>query len=172
MKFTLADGGSRELTGLPAGAACTVTESAPLNIDTVTTEWTAGDESGTGTGLSESITLAPDAEGKPANTQSWTNDFATSELWLTKIVTGDGADEWGQREFTFTVSCVDGDDNRVWYKEGITLGGEHDLTYKISDVWADATCTVTETRNGGATDTVIAPRVRSRSTRPNRPPSR
>ncbi len=151
MKFTLGNAENRTLTGLPAGAACTVTEATPDNLETVSYQWTAGeDEIASGTGAANGQL----ASGE--NSLDFANAFLTSKLALTKLVIGDGAELYGGGEFSLNVACVDPSGREVW-NDDITLGGEHGLTHTIEGLWADATCTVTEPRTGGATATTFAP---------------
>ncbi len=97
--FTLTKDGQRIITGLPAGATCTVTETDALNADETTYSTDGGTTSTAGTEVDVSITGA---------TQSvdFTNSYYAT-LKLTKVVENTTLAPTSQYEpFGFTVTCA------------------------------------------------------------------
>jgi hypothetical protein len=101
--------------------------------------------------------LVPDGEdGETTNSVDFTNRFETGDLDLLKVVDGPGAELYGAGPFEVHVVCVDETDREVWNGR-VTLGGDEPLEHTVTDMYAGASCTVTETLTGGANDTSIDP---------------
>src|SRR5690606_3647394 len=154
--FELVDGATKEITGIPAGAECTVTETgagAAVGTTTVLTTGTADPVVGTGTSVDFTI-LDGDAS---TITAAFTNVFAVGSLGLTKVVTGDAAADFGHGPFTLHGTCTQeaaGPD--TVYDADVILGGVLPLTTQIDDLPTGAECTVVETDTAGATSTTVA----------------
>jgi len=152
MEAVLEDGETFSLTGLPAGAECTVTETDTSGAASVTMTVTAGeDDAEVIEGETGDITLAPDGEGD-GNLVLVTNAYDVGDLVIDKQVTGPGADIVGGGPFTFTVLCTLEQSGG----EVVTWDGEVQLTYPdgtpltIEDIAAGSECVVTETDTAGA----------------------
>ncbi|MEO8094090.1 MAG: DUF5979 domain-containing protein, partial [Pseudolysinimonas sp.] len=139
------NGYSATVTGLIAGADCTVTETA-----------TGGATSHTlGTVVAAAIPVAG------TSTVNITNDFETGSLVIDKVRTGPGKTRFGDGPFEVSVSCVY-ENNGSWLP--INLGAEAtqtldapDYTATIADLLVGAVCTVIETDAGLATSTTYSP---------------
>ena len=159
MQVTLTDGQEEVFTGLPATAACTVTETDDRGASAVTVTTTTGDHTETSDGHAGTVTLGPDADGDPTNTAAVTNTFDDGPLLLTKDVTGDVADTYGAGPFTLHVTCTLDDETgrRTVWDGDVVLGGDDPLSHTIDHLATGASCTVTETDTGGASATRIEP---------------
>ncbi|PFG44653.1 hypothetical protein ATJ88_3389 [Isoptericola jiangsuensis] len=148
-----------ELTGLPAGAECTITETgtagAPSTSITVTQ-----DDGGVVTtdGTSTTVVLEPDTQStsRATNAAEITNAYDVGSLEVAKVVDGDGAG-FGAGPFTLDVECTldTGQGETVVYADTITLTGGESVT--IDDLAAGASCTVIESDDGGATTVDVSP---------------
>ncbi|MFC8732877.1 DUF5979 domain-containing protein [Luteimicrobium sp. NPDC057192] len=153
--FTLNDGDSKTVTGLPVGADCTVTETDDGGAASTTTTTTAGGETGEPTdGTSSEFTIAANRLGQVSTSVEVTNTYTVGSVGVTKAVDGDGAADWGQGPFTVHLTCtLDGTDPDPVYDADHTLTpGE---TWTVGDLPTGASCTVTEPRTGGANGTSI-----------------
>ena len=122
--------GAWALDGLPVGAECTVTEEDALGA----------------------VSTAMDVTTGPST--------APRVLGPTVVVTiddVDAADEYGDGPFTFVVECTldTGDGPASVWLGRVTL--ERDQSTTIDRIATGASCLITETDDGGATRTVIAP---------------
>jgi len=155
MNNNLIDGVDWALTGLPAGADCTVTETDDL--DAVGTTVEIVESSGTPVttvATSGSLTLGP---ATTSNRVTITNSYDVGSLELSKMVDGLARDDWGTGEFTVTVLCelIDASGTRtVWNEEYVfTLADPGPV---LIDYLASGTvCTIEETTTGTATSTQI-----------------
>ncbi len=150
--FTLANGASRTIGGLVAGAVCVVTETNTRGAQTTTTVVTQGGTSGSATtGTARTVTLQPDV-----NTVAYTNTYGVSSITVRKTVVGDAANTWGNTSFTVNVTCTNSNASptTVW-NETITLTktGTTQIPDRLisSSIAGGANCTVTEPDDGGAT---------------------
>ncbi|MGC5165992.1 DUF5979 domain-containing protein [Luteimicrobium sp. DT211] len=155
--FTLNDGESKTVDGLPAGSECTVTETDTGGAASTTTTTTTADATGEPTdGTSSTFTITPDADDQVTNTVDVENTYTVGSVELTKAVDGDGADDWGQGPFTVHLTCtLDGADPTTVYDADHTLTPPDDLTWTVENLPTGASCTVTEPNDGGANDTTI-----------------
>lgn len=159
--FDLADGDEQTYDTLPAGSECTVTETDQGGAATSIVLTQADVETDLGAASEAVFTLAPDAEGAVVTTVAVTNAFTVGSVELTKLVTGTGADAWGGTFGDFDVELVctlDAADPDVVYD------ATHTLTKDApGDVWlvenlpTGASCTVTETDDGAATESTVTP---------------
>lgn len=145
--FTLVDGSSRTIEGLPLGAHCTVTETG------------AGAASGTtvvvGSGDPVASTSAALTIGTDAGQIGFTNHYLTGAATITKDVTGDGADAWGNAEFTLRARCTLDTDHDDATADAVVFDGTHTVskaspTWELTNLASGASCTVTEPKTGGA----------------------
>lgn len=140
--FTLAAGGEKTVTGIPAPADCTLTETGSDNADSITV--TTGDDSvDVVQGESAAIELGSDA----AYTTTVANRYEAGTLAVRKVVTG--GTEYGDAEFVFEVTCTY--DGQTLLDDEITL--EAGETHTFTEVFpAGTSCAIVETDAGGATD--------------------
>jgi len=164
MVVALEDGETVTLDGLPVGSECTVTETGTGNASSVSiTVAQAGQDPVVTDGPSADLTLEPDVLGESTNDVTLSNVYDVGSIELTKVVDGAGAGEFGDGPFTFDVVCTYDDDGdgplepRTVYDDSVSLGGDDPLVLTIDDLPAGAVCDITETDDGGATDTVVTP---------------
>lgn len=142
--LTAANGYTATVTGLIAGADCSVTETK------------------TGGATSHSVSAVGAIPANGATSVTIENDYATGSLQIDKVRTGPGVTAYGSGPFEATVDCsydVDG----VW--TAIALGGAATQQLTSANGYAatlaglpvGAECTVTETDRGLATSVVYAP---------------
>ncbi|WP_243225815.1 DUF5979 domain-containing protein [Microbacterium sp. CIAB417] len=165
MVFEISDGETVELTGLPAGAECVVSETDTAGAVTVTTSGSTadgpvsdGDESGV------TVILTPDEDGSATNDAAVDNAFGVGGLQLLKVV--DPADSpFAGGPYTVQVECVLGEVT-TWSGEFVfdaetddpaTPDDDTDLEASIENIAAGSVCTVTETDGGFATSTSVSP---------------
>ncbi|GAA4843565.1 hypothetical protein GCM10023221_22190 [Luteimicrobium xylanilyticum] len=155
--FTLHDGESKTVDGLPAGSTCTVTETDDGGAASTTTTTTTADGAGEPTdGTSSTFTLTADTVTGVTNTVAVENVYTVGSVQITKAVTGDGADDWGSGPFTVHMTCtLDGADPNPVFDADHTLTPPDDLTWSVDNLPTGAECTVTEPRTGGANGTFI-----------------
>ncbi|WP_418275654.1 DUF5979 domain-containing protein [Isoptericola jiangsuensis] len=147
------------LTGLPAGAECTITETGTAGAPSTSITVTQDDADPVTTdGTSTTVVLEPDVvtTGALRNEVEITNTFDTGTLEITKTVDGEGAG-FGTGPFTLDVVCrLDtGQGETEVYRDTVSLTGGESVT--IEDVAAGASCTVTESEDGGATTVDVSP---------------
>ncbi|MGC3994476.1 MAG: DUF5979 domain-containing protein [Propionicimonas sp.] len=160
MTASFSSGESASFTGLPAGAACTATETDAGAASSTRSEGTASDRAPiAGDRTLGPLVLAADGPNRQAtNTGVFTNTFATGSLTITKQVTGAGASAYGTGPFTVRLACVAADDpGRTVYLGDHVLGGANGLVWDVTNLYAPASCDVTEPSTGGATDSAISP---------------
>lgn len=159
MVVELDDGETVEVTGLPARATCTVTETDAKGGTPSFAVSQGGGDPVVSEGDSVELDLVADPEvgTDPQNDVTATNTFGTGDLALAKVVTGDGADLYGAGPYTLHVACTldDASGSRVVYDADVVLGGDQPLTATITDLAAGASCEVTETDDGGATSSAV-----------------
>ena len=156
MRVFLSDGELRTLTGLVAGTACEITEDAAANQASVESTWRAQDAEVEADGTTAEGVLIADVEGAATNAVVFRNAFRTSELAIGKVVTGPGAETYSTDAFLVDVTCVDDSGREVWH-DSLPFGGEHGYEARITDLWADATCSLAEPVSGGATSVEFSP---------------
>ncbi|MEN0072658.1 MAG: DUF5979 domain-containing protein, partial [Propionicimonas sp.] len=160
-QFTLQDGGSREFTGLPAGAGCTVTETATADAVATTAVVTQNGASAPPVaGTAAAFTLQRGwfplfADAAAHNVAGFTNTYAAGAVTVTKVVTGPGAEAWGNGPFTVRAVCtLDADADpataAVTVFDDARQVTRTSPTWRIGDLPAGAECVVTETATGGA----------------------
>ncbi len=155
--FSLADGEEKVFDELPAGADCTVEETGTGGSASTSMVVTEGGVAGDPTpGTSAEFTLAPDGDGIHVNGVAVTNTYTVGAMSLTKEVTGNGAEDWGDGPFEVRLVCtLDNADPTTVYDATHTLTPPDDLTWEVTNLPTGADCTVTETQNAGATDVAI-----------------
>jgi uncharacterized repeat protein (TIGR01451 family) len=154
MTFTLADGASRTLTGLPAGAICQVTETDAQGAARTSIVTTAGSADPVATNAATaSITLASDVDGA-SNSAAITNTFDSGSIVLSKVVTGAARTQYGTGTFTVTVECtLAASEQTVWTGTYTFTDGSDPVT--LSPLATGASCAIAETDAAGATSTTI-----------------
>ncbi|HWM35459.1 MAG TPA: DUF5979 domain-containing protein [Pseudolysinimonas sp.] len=144
--LTSAGGYEATVTGLIAGADCTVKET---RYGGATSHPTAGV-------AASAITVGG------TSTATITNDYATGTLVIDKDRTGPGRDAFGAGPFEVAVSCwydVDGTATPIAMGADATatLSAGNGYHAEITDLIVGAECTVVETDAGLATSTTYAP---------------
>lgn len=149
--FTLADGASRTVTGLPVGATCVISETDADGAATAPNHvGIAFDGAAETSGASATVTLTNADGGDDAVV---TNHYAAGTLTITKTVDGDAAGDYGTGPFTVHATCVYDGDQTLFDGDVTIRGGE---TVTVPGVYpAGTVCDVTETATGGATDSTV-----------------
>jgi uncharacterized repeat protein (TIGR01451 family) len=151
MTFTLADTESRTLSGLPAGAVCTITETddqgaARTSVTTVS----GGGEPSVTDGATASVTLVADA----TNSAAVLNEFDSGTVTLSKVVDGLAREEYGTGTFTVTIECTLPSTNEVvWTGTHTFVDGSPALV--LGPIASNAECDIAETDTAGATSTAV-----------------
>ncbi|MGM7422653.1 DUF5979 domain-containing protein [Cellulosimicrobium sp. CpK407] len=159
------DGQTIELTDLPVGSVCTVTESGTGNASSVTITVDQGlpGHPVTTDGPATDVTLTPDVLGQSTNDVTLTNTYDVGAIGLQKVVEGAGGPAYGSGPFTVTVVCTYDDDGdgplapRTVYDSQVVLGGAGPLTAQIANLPTGAVCAIEEIDDGGATGSVVVP---------------
>ncbi|WP_313662613.1 DUF5979 domain-containing protein [Cellulosimicrobium cellulans] len=159
------DGETIELTGLPVGSVCTVTESGTGNASSVTITVDQGlpGHPVTTDGPTTDVTLTPDVLGASTNDVRLTNTYDVGAIGLQKVVDGKGGPAYGSGPFTVTVVCTYDDDGdgpsapRTVYDGTVVLGGAGPLGAQIANLPTGAVCDIEEVDDGGATGSVVVP---------------
>lgn len=146
--FTLVDGASRTLTGLPIGASCRIVETGPGKDSTVTL-----------TQAADPATTTDRAEveiGDQNDDLTFTDHYGIGAATITKTVTGDGAAAWGNEQFTLRAVCTldtdnDSDTDPVVVYDATTSVNKSSPSWTLTKLASGAACTITETGSGGAT---------------------
>lgn len=143
MTFTLRHGETRTLAGLPAGAACTVTETDDQNADSTsvlrTVNGTATSIDGTATTIAS---LAADATSPVTrNTTQFTNRYGVSSFTISKDVIGGGVDQFAPASFTAALYCESAD-GLVSFDADVTVPADGVST--IENLADGSTCAVFE----------------------------
>lgn len=149
--FTLEDGGSHTISGLPAHATCVVTETDPDGAATAPNRVSIAVDGAAATdGSQATVTLG---DGPQATTAAITNHYAAGTLAIAKVVDGDAAADYGDGPFTVHVACVyDGDQSL--FDGDLRISGGQTLT--VPGVYPAGTeCSVVETTDGGATGSSV-----------------
>ncbi|GAA3636879.1 DUF5979 domain-containing protein [Microlunatus ginsengisoli] len=147
-------------TELPAGSACTATESDSGGAGS-TTYAINGQPAQPGTAAD--LVLDPDGDGGAVtNTVSFTNTFPTGKVRIAKAVEGEGAELYDVGPFTVHLHCVKADDTgedgpTTTYDKDFVLGGDQPLGVVVTGLYVTSVCEVTEPRTGGATSSVVEP---------------
>ncbi|MCT9819016.1 DUF5979 domain-containing protein [Microbacterium sp. W1N] len=163
MTQAIADGDTVTWTELPAGAACTVTESDTAGAGSTSLTVTQGgliDTSVAGT----SVVLDPLPPVAAANqtTVAIDNTFPTTALTISKELAGTGAAAVS-RTFPVDVVCTLTDpshpDGYPVRDDTFEIGGASSLTATVDLLPVGTSCTVTETDAGGADATAVVART-------------
>ncbi|MFB7250886.1 DUF5979 domain-containing protein [Microbacterium sp. NPDC056234] len=165
MVFDISDDETVELSGLPAGAECTVSESNTAGAIAVTTSGSTADGAvpdGDATGIT--VILTPDDDGTATNAADVENAFGVGQLEVLKVL--EPADSpFAGGPYVVAVECVLGD-AATWSGDLVfdadaddpaTLDDDTDLEAVVDDIAAGSACTLTETDNGVATGSEVTP---------------
>ena len=142
MTFSLTQGTSKVLPGLPAGATCVVTETDANGADSssVAIATTAG--SATTPGTTANVTLTPDNPGG-TNTATITNSYGVTSFRVTKVLAGGGADQFASTSFTVHVTCS-APGIPVSYDGDIVLSSPSTLSKTIGNLAENSICSAVE----------------------------
>lgn len=143
MTFTLRHDESRTLTGLPAGASCTVTETDDRNADSTSVLRTVNGTATSIDGTTATIaSLAADATSPVTrNTTQFTNRYGVSSFTISKDVIGGGVGQFAPASFTAALYCETAD-GLVSFDGDVTVPAEGVTT--IENLADGSTCTVFE----------------------------
>lgn len=163
MTQKIADGGTLTWTGLPEGAACSVTESDTAGASATTFAVTQnGVTSPAQQATSTALAPLPAVAAAAQTSVAIVNSYDVAGLTISKKVAGNAAAD-ATGTFPVHVVCTLTDAS---HPAGLTvrddtfrIGGPNALTASLTNVPLGASCAVTETDNGGATETSIATRV-------------
>lgn len=152
--------GSKSYDKLPTGASCTVTETGTGSAtSTAITVKRSGETDATTSGTATTFTLvkgdAGNATGDPAdNVAAITNTYQVGSVTITKVIAGPGAADWGDQEFAVELKCTSGVTTAATvYDQTFTFKRDAALSAKVDNLPTGASCTVTENKDGGATQT-------------------
>jgi len=156
--FTLSDGGTHTITGIPVRADCVIIETGSDGATTAPNSVVVSVNGGAPT----SGTTATVPLGTGANSAAYTNTYPGGQLSITKTLAGGAAgdgtgtagpdDGYGQGPFEVHVVCTY--DTQTLYDDTIEIvGGE---TVQLEPVFpAGTACSTEETTTGGANDTTV-----------------
>jgi large repetitive protein len=153
--FSLRDTQSHAITNLPAGATCTVKETYAASAAETTVSANQGSTTlidGV-TGDTAAFTLV--AGGATASEVSFTNRFTVGATEITKAIV-DPTGLWGDENFEAHLVCTHPDTiNETVYDATVALSKAAPVQ-TIGSLPTGASCTVTETKTGGANSTAIS----------------
>ncbi|MFF2496363.1 DUF5979 domain-containing protein [Agromyces sp. NPDC058064] len=154
--FTLHDGDTKTVAGVPVGSDCTVTETdagGATGTTIVVTE--RAQETQDVDGTSVDFTILPDGDGMHATLVAVTNTYTVGSIAVTKEVTGSGA-AGAADSFEVRLVCTwdQATTNPVYDDTHTIADGE---TWPVDDLPTGSECTVTEPDTGGATQVIITP---------------
>lgn len=160
--FTLSNGESRTIDGLPVNAECEVVETDKRGADSVTID-ASSEKSDGGTHGAVQIdedeasasfeNLAP-ASGK--NVAAFTNNYgAIAELTVKKVLAGGAVILGESQTFTIDVSCVF--EGETVFAGPVELNAGNGWTKHVRDLIAGTECTLTERALLGADAVTITP---------------
>lgn len=147
--FTLADGETETFSEVPTGSLCRVTEveSGSSARQSVAISGAPPTESG-----DDFVEFVVGDESEPAIEVDVVNHYETGILEVTKQVTGEGAEAWGDQEFELRLVCeLDTADPSTVYDATTTVSAVQPL-WRVENLPAGADCVVTELGDGGATE--------------------
>ncbi|MBX9718546.1 MAG: hypothetical protein K2X36_06840, partial [Microbacteriaceae bacterium] len=143
MTFTLRHNETRTLTGLPAGGACTVTETDDQDADSTSVLRTVNGTATSIDGTTASIaSLAADSTSPVTrNTIQFTNRYGVSSFTISKDVIGGGVDQFAPASFTAALYCETAD-GVVSFDGDVIVPADGVVT--IENLADGSTCTVFE----------------------------
>ena len=149
MTFTLTQGASQVIAGLPAGATCAVTETDAQGADSSSVAVASTTGSSTTPGTTANITLTPD---NPAgtNTATITNNYGVTSFTVTKVLAGGGAAQFAATSFTVHVTCF-APGIPVSYDGDIVLSAPSNLSKTINNLAENSICSAVEQGNRSTT---------------------
>jgi hypothetical protein len=143
MSFSLQQGASEVISGLPAGASCTVTETDAHGADSTSVAVQSSSGSSSTTGTSGTLTLGKDGSAT-ANTAVITNNYGVTSFTVTKALAGGGAAQFAAPSFTLQLTCS-APGIPVSYDGDITLPTAGGAWFKtISNLAENSVCSVVE----------------------------
>lgn len=108
MTFSLQHSQTRTLTGLPAGASCTVTETDDRDADSTVISRTVNTTTTSITGTSATIASLAANGTNPVtrNSTQFTNNYGVTSFTISKDVIGGGGTQFAPASFTATLVCT------------------------------------------------------------------
>ncbi len=161
--FTLNDGGSKTITGLPANASCTIVEDDARGADSaVLTGTTTGSATFTDATRTAVFRLGANGAGDTvSNTLNFDNRFdAPAVITITKKFDGSAAQQFGidaHDDFTVHVRCQFGSTLPLQYDGNVVLEKANGWKATIDNIIAGSVCVTTEADLQGADAVVITP---------------
>jgi hypothetical protein len=146
---------SSTLTGLPAGASCSVSESpTPGNADSVRVDWNTAATSGTAAATTAIVgpLTANGAADAVTNVATVHNYYEIGHFTVSKALRGDAASAFGLGPFTVHIECISG--GVTTYDGDITLTPTH-LTETIDNLAVGSVCSAVETGTGRSTPDAV-----------------
>lgn len=160
--FTLNDGGSHTITGLPVNASCSITETNDRNADSVNVEAESVDVNDAPWGVvtennpGSNATIDGLAPSTGVNEAHFTNTYGDSAaLRVEKALAGGAADLARDLTFEAQVVCMFGGEELL--NERIELNAGNGWGTTLSSLVAGASCEITESDLQGADAVVITP---------------
>jgi hypothetical protein len=152
--FSLREGDETRFDGLPAGAECTVTETYAAGAARTTIKAVqAGEEVAAGTTSVDFTLLAGES---PATGVDVANTYTVGAVQITKELTGAGAAAWADGTFEAQLVCTSADADPATVYSAIHPLTRTEPTWDVTGLPTGATCTVTETRTGGANASTVS----------------
>lgn len=160
--ITVAAGSSQEVTDLPAGANCTVTElnTNGAGLASTTVETTVGGTTTSSSGKAVTFELAKnvgDDETTIDNVIDVTNTFGIGTIRIDKTVAGAGGTDWGNEQFQVRLRCTLASASPTVVYDALHTLSKSSPTVTVTNIANGATCAVTETQTGGATSSTVSP---------------
>ena len=157
--FTLAPGDDpQEYAGLPAGSTCSVTEtSVPTGANASSVVTQGGVDGFPSAGPTASFTLTADDTDGATTQVAVTNTYAVGAVAITKVVDGLGSDDWGNEQFEVELECTLAGASPTTVFHASHALSKTSPSWTVENLASGASCTVTETAFGAATEHEVDP---------------
>jgi hypothetical protein len=142
MTFTLTQGSSEAIAGLPAGATCAVTETDSKGADSTMVAVANSNASSSTPGTTANVTLTADNPGG-TNTATITNNYGVTSFTVTKQFAGGGATQFAASSFSVLVTCS-APGIPVSYSGTITLTAAGSWFKTINNLAENSVCSAVE----------------------------
>ncbi|MBA3020826.1 DUF5979 domain-containing protein [Propionicimonas sp.] len=147
--FTLRDGESQQFTGLPAGADCTVAETYAASAAETTITAVQGATTIINNVSSDTAAFTLVAGDASATELTYTNRFTVGATEISKTIV-DATGLWGDESFEAHLVCTHPDTTNATVYDGLLPLSKAAPTVTVGSLPTGASCTVTETKTGGA----------------------
>ena len=157
--FTLQRDEVQDLSGLPVGAECTVTETDSGTAGSTTHVVTEnGAEGASQDGTTTSVTLGADTAGEHVNSVAFTNHYTVGSVLLTKQAIGPG-DVWADNQFRVQLRCTLDDASPSVVFDDFRFLDIDERTWQVDNLPTGAVCEFSEDpdNDGGANFTILDP---------------